>query len=114
MRNFYYILFFSFFLLAGCQTIPKNVDKGETNKDVQSAITSIATAVSERELTEAEVLNFEKQIQTDQEAQSAVRAISDSMSGKNVRIKYCPLCGKRYDMKFEECPTDKVKLKWIE
>ncbi len=114
MKNYFFIFCCFFIVLAGCRTIPKNVDQGETNKDVQSALTSIATAVSERELTNAEVRNFEKQIQKDPEAQSAVRVISNSMSGKNVRIKYCPLCGRRYDAKFEECPIDKTKLEWVE
>ena len=107
-------LFCLILFLSGCQTVPKNVEKNETNKDVQTALETIAGAVSQKDLTEEEIKNFEKQLRKDEEAQSAVRVISDSMTGKNIRIKYCPIGGKRYDPKIEECPIHKVKLEYIE
>ena len=99
---------------VGCQTIPKAEQKGESSQDVEQALESIAGAVSQKDLSEEEIKNFKKQLRSDPEAQSAVKAISNSMSGKNIRVKYCPVCGRRYDPKIEKCPIHGVELKLIE
>lgn len=51
-----------------------------------------------------------KKLQSDEEAQTAVEAISESLEGKNINIKYSPATGKRYSGDLEYDPETGVKL----
>ena len=48
------------------------------------------------------------------EARSAIEAVADVMTTNEVRIKYCPVCGKRFSPSVETCPYDGAKLQFLE
>lgn len=66
-----------------------------------------------RELTEEEVEDVIKDIESDEEARSAVETISDFMSAP-ARIKYSPATGKRYSADLEFDPETGVKLEYVD
>ena len=70
--------------------------------------------MSGRELSEEEKRNLQEQMRTDKDAQSAVQAISGSVSGKNVKVKYCPVGGERYAPHIETCPVHGVRLELVD
>jgi hypothetical protein len=100
--------------LSGCQTAAPIKAESETNQDVQEALTAVAGAMRGRKLSEEEKRNLERQIRSDTEAQSAIQAISESVSGKSVKVKYCPITGKRYAPNLEECPEHHVPLETVD
>ena len=100
-------------VLGGCQTAAPIKAESETNKDVQDALTAVAGALSARELTQEEKRKLEEQIRNDPEAQSAIQAIGDSVSGKSIKVKYCPISGERYAPNFEICPVHHVPLETV-
>ena len=85
----------------------------EDRKDVEGAIETIAEAISGKDMTEEEVDQLKDQLRNDSEAQSAIQAITDSVSEKP-RIKYSPATGKRYAPHMEVDPETGVKLEWVE
>lgn len=54
------------------------------------------------------------QIRTDKEAQSAVGAISEAVTGMGSTVKYCPVTGKRYSPRIEVCPVHGVALEEVD
>lgn len=71
-------------------------------------------AVSGQDVTEQDLKNLAQQVQKDKEAQSAVESISGAFDPSRPKIKYCPVCGKRYRFTFEECPVHHVPLKILD
>lgn len=114
VRNF--LVFFIVLLLSGCKTVsPVHVQsQEESDKEVKEALTAVAGAISGRPLDEKELQELEKQIRTDEKAQTAVQAITDSMGGKTPVVKYCPIDGRRYAPHMEYCPIHNVKLEVVE
>ncbi len=55
-----------------------------------------------------------KNIQSDQETQTAIGAVAGTMAGQAVEVKYCPLCGKHYSAKIDVCSKDGTKLLKVE
>ena len=100
-------------LLVGCQTTLQVQRSKEKNENVEGALSAVAGALSGKALSKEEVRNLEKQIQTDEDAQTAIEAITDSVGGKDPRVKYCPVTGKRYAPYLEICPEHKVKLEVV-
>lgn len=107
----FFVLFLLFLSLSSCQTVPKS--QTENNQDVQVAVESIAEAVSGRELTEEEKKDFIRRLKSDEEAQSAVEVLTNTMSQPPVKVKYCPLTGKRYAPNVNICPEHNVKLEVV-
>jgi len=87
---------------------------GETNKDIQKAMGSIAEAIGGQPLSEEELKSLQKQIREEPQAQSAVQSITDAMGGKSMAVKYCPVTGKRYAVDIMACPVHDVTLKLVE
>jgi len=111
---FKYLLVTSLTLfLFGCQTTLQGQNSREDTEDVREVLSAIVGALSGRPLSEEELHNLEKQIQSDEEAQSAIQAITDSVSGKATHVKYCPVTGRRYASHFEVCPEHQVKLEIV-
>ena len=101
-------------VLGGCQTAAPVKQEAESEEDVQAALTSVAGALSGRELSEEEKRSLEHQVRTDKDTQTAIQAISGSVSGKDVKVKYCPVDGERYAPHMEICPVHKVQLELVD
>lgn len=87
--------------------------KKESRQEVKTAIGSVMSAVSGQEISQSDIKQFEKQIRKDKEAQTAVQVIADSITNANVKIKYCPVCGKRFSPHISICPEHKVDLEKV-
>ena len=101
-------------VVAGCRTIPAARSEGETDREAQEALTAVAGAVAGKPLSQEEIRQLEKQLREDKEAQSAVQAITGSMSASTPVVKYCPITGKRYAPHMEFCPEHNVPLKVVD
>jgi len=104
------VLFVAF--LTGCQTTQSRGSK-ENKGDIEGVLSAIAGALSGKTLSEEELRNLEKQIQTDEEAQTAIQSITDSVGGKASPVKYCPVTGRRYASHLEICPEHQVQLEVV-
>ena len=82
----------------------------ENPQEAVSALGEVAESYAGRQLTEEEKRALVKDIQKDPEAQSAVKAIADSMETNTAKIKYSPATGKRYSADLEYDPETGVKL----
>jgi NADH pyrophosphatase NudC (nudix superfamily) len=107
------------FLSLGCvSTSPRaqtsEISRGESREESLSAATAVLEAVSGQDVTEKDLKNLAQQMQKNPEAQSAVESISNAFDPSRPKIKYCPVCGKRYRFTFEECPIHHVPLKILE
>lgn len=96
--------------VGGCQTAGK-----ESSADMKQAVKTIAESVSGQDLSDKDVNRLIKDLREDPEAQSAVTAIKESVSGEQAgRIKYSPATGKRYAPHLEYDPETGVKLEYVE
>ena len=73
----------------------------------------MAGALSGKPLSKKELKSLENQIRTDKEAQSAVRAITESVGEKSAVVKFCPITGERYAAHLERCPEHGVLLEVV-
>ena len=48
------------------------------------------------------------------DVRSAIEAVADVMTTNEVKIKYCPVCGRRFSPSVETCPYDGATLKILE
>ena len=111
---FKYLLIVSFVLfLFGCQTTSQVQGSKENTEDVGEVLSAIAGALSGKTLSEEEIRNLEEQIRTDEEAQSAIQSIADSVGGKVPSVKYCPVTGRRYASHLKICPEHQVPLEVV-
>ena len=108
------MVFFIVLFLSGCKTMGPVQSQEETGEDVTEALSAVAGALSGKSLSEDDIRNLEKQIRTDEQAQSAIQAITESVGGKTPIVKYCPVTGKRYAVHMEYCPEHNVKLEIVE
>jgi hypothetical protein len=86
----------------------------ETRQDEVKALKSVAEAISGQELSDKDMRQLSNQIQKDEKAQSAIRAVTGALGGQKVVVKYCPNDGKRYSAHLEYCPDGKTPLKIVE
>jgi hypothetical protein len=108
-------------LISGCattgqKTSAKSVNGSqslETTNDVQSALQSVAGSLTGQEVSQEDLKKFSEQIQGDKEAKTAVKAVTNAMSGQRC-VKYCPVTGKRFSCRLKYCPEHGVLLKKIE
>jgi len=107
-------MFLIVFMVAGCQTVSPVSTPQESRTEVEQSIESVAEALSGRSLSKEDMERFKDQIRTNPDAQEAVQVITDSMTGRNVSVKYCPEDGKRYDAHLEYCPGSNTRLRWVE
>lgn len=109
-----FIFIFCSVLLSGCQTMAPVQHKTESREDVQEALSVVAGALSGKKLSEEELRDLVKQIRTDEDAQSAIQAITESVGGQAPVAKYCPVTGRRYAPHLEVCPEHNVELKTVD
>jgi len=107
-------VFFVIVFLSGCKTVPPAQSQQETGEEAREVLSAVAGALSGKPLDEDDLRNLEKQIRTDEEAQTAIQAITESVGGKVPVVKYCPITGKRYSADMEYCPEHNVKLEIVE
>jgi hypothetical protein len=74
----------------------------------------VVGAVSGQDVNEEQLRKTAREIRKDPEARKAVEAITRSMGGAGVQIKYCPVDGKRYSPSLDKCPEHDVELKPVE
>ena len=82
-----------------------NAKEGETTKDAASALGVVAGSYTGKTMTPEELQKAAKDIESDEEAQSAINAITAAP-----KIKYSPATGKRYSGDLEYDPETGVKL----
>lgn len=110
-------------LLLGCCSVARNnaikptqtqpSSHPESAAQVKSVVTSVVGAISGQEMSEKDLRELTRQVQRDPEAQSALKVLTNSVSGEGAVIKYCPVDGKRYSAKFQVCPEHGVLLKEV-
>ncbi len=111
---FQYLLVASLaFFLFGCQTTYQVQDSKGDEENISEILSAVSGALSGKQLSAEELRNLEKQIRTDEDAQTAVQAITDSIGGKALQVKYCPVTGKRYASHLEICPEHQVSLEIV-
>ena len=52
--------------------------------------------------------------ETREDVVTAVEAVVDAVRSPHVRVKYCPVCGRRYSSRLMVCPHDGSELKILE
>ncbi len=107
------------FLSPGCASVfPRDQARGTpsagSREEALAAASAVLGAMSGQEVTEKDLKDFAQQVQKDKEAQSAVESIANTFDPGRPKIKYCPVCGKRYRFSMEECPVHHVPLKVLE
>ena len=55
-----------------------------------------------------------RQAETRQDVETAVGSVINTMKGKRLQSKYCPVCGKHYGPSREFCVLDGTKLREVE
>lgn len=99
--------------LTGCKTVTVR-GENESTQEVKDAIGLVAEALRGQSMSDEEVDVFVDQLRKDEQAQSAVQSIADSMSPDNVRVKYCPVDGARFSPELLQCPQHHVDLIFVE
>ncbi len=102
----------SIIFLCGCQTI--NGNKSQSSTEAKEALTSIAGAMSGKQLSEKDIEALSKRVQNDPETKSAVETLTNSLSGKERKIYYCPIDGVRYSQAVAICPVHHIPLKAVD
>ena len=114
MKNFIFVtLVLAIIGMSGCQTtkVPKNSLSKQQQTETQESLRSIAGAMKGgKPLTDEELHNLQKQVQNNPEARESVEAITNSLSGTQSRVKYCPQTGKRYAPNLIYCPQHPQEL----
>ena len=111
---------FKLIVLAGCvfflgcaNTKGKELIKASQQEELHEAagaLGAVAGSYAGKQLSEEELKALARQIEKDEEAQSAIRAITGSMESNSANIKYSPKTGKRYSGDLEYEPGTGVKL----
>ena len=52
--------------------------------------------------------------ETPQDVRSAVESVAGAISQNATRVKYCPVCGRRFSPSVTQCPDDGTVLKDLE
>ncbi|MBI5415527.1 MAG: hypothetical protein HZA29_01800 [Candidatus Omnitrophica bacterium] len=101
---------------SGCRTLPSASQGRETPQEVHKAVVSVSGAMAGHPLSEEEARRLQRQVVTDPEAQSAIKAITSSASAGpvDVKSKYCPVGGEHYAPNVEFCPVHHVTLKPVD
>jgi len=120
--NMAFLWFFCVLFVFGCSTAQHNVGNNlsstpprqETSQEAISAMKSVTSSISGEKISDEDLKSLDKELKKDEEAQSAVRTITDALSEKRVIIKYCPVTGKRYSPSLKKCPIHGVELIVVE
>ncbi|MBF0484736.1 MAG: hypothetical protein HQL25_08550 [Candidatus Omnitrophica bacterium] len=110
-KNFILILLVVF--ICGCSVAGKPTTNATNSKDAEQTLTSVTSALAGKPVSEQDLRKLEKDLRNDPEARSAVNEVANSFNGE-VKVKYCPVDGKRFAPNIIECPIHHVPLKWVE
>lgn len=118
---FFYLIFFLSLalMLTSCKTLDTKgktaVDDqdAESTEEIESALGSVVSAISGKDIKKDELRDLGRSIQKDEEARSAAETLTDSLTSRGI-VKYCPIDGERYSSKLSVCPIHNVPLKVLE
>ena len=120
MKRILATFIFCVYFCTGCASVSSNTHKVSVEEkpisnqqDDVTAVKSVIGAVSGQEINDSDLRDLGKQLKKDEEAKTAVEAISESMVNPGERVKYCPVTGKRYSSKLEKCPIHGVPLEEV-
>ncbi len=99
------------FFLTSCATFKEK--KVTESQNMDKALQSVAGALAGKELSDQDIQNLKKEIQTNGEARDAVKEITNSLQ-QPAQVKYCPIDGQRYSGNLKWCPIHHVELKEVE
>lgn len=112
MKRFFLVIILGVFLsTAGCRTT-QPVSNQEREED-KAAIKSVLGTMAGQEVDDKDLKDLSHQVKTDEEAKSAVEAISGSMSPGSAAM-VCPNDGKRYSARLKTCPDGVTPLEPIQ
>ena len=101
-------------LWSGCAATGTRPEALSDQPESFSALRSVGQAVSGQDLTDEQMHKISRQIQEDEETRSAIKTIRENLSGSQARVKYCPVCGRRYSPHLKTCPIHGVELKELQ
>lgn len=52
--------------------------------------------------------------ETPQDVRRAIESVAGAVSQSPIRVKYCPVCGRRFSPSIVQCPFDGAQLKELE
>ena len=108
-------LFAALGLMLGCATSrDPSLLKTAQDQEAVSALSGIAESYTGKKLTDEQLNDLAHDLKNDEDAQSAVGAITGSLEGNNANIKYSPATGKRYSGDLDIDPETGVKLLLLE
>jgi len=120
-RNVAWVLMVSLLMIVmGCTSTRQQIlaqdvaGKSGDRQEALEALHSMTEAVSGKDVSQQDMVDLARDIDQNEEAATAVKAITDSLQGEGISYKYCPICGKRYHPKFTYCPLHHVLLKDVE
>ncbi len=121
MKNIFLVVnILLLFSLAGCASSSSTNGRvirpqapAESTQEVVTAIEQVLGSVSGKPVSQKDLEKLDKEIRSDPQAKSAVKAMQDSISGKGSVIRFCPVDGQRYSYKFAICPIHKVPLQLL-
>ena len=110
------------FVFGGCSTASQKQNPSlmaydahrESPSEVVTALGAVAGAVSGQDTNGQDLKRVAREMQSNREAQSAVTSIAGAVRQPRVIGKYCPVDGRRYDVRFTRCPEHQVELKSLE
>lgn len=107
--------------IVGCSSVAQDYQgaavgscsQAETQKDRESALKTVAGAITGREMSDKDVRGLQQQLRQDKEAQAAIEAITQTVSGRQGITKYCPIDGERFSAGLKACPVHGATLEEI-
>lgn len=97
-------------LCAGCATTPPVVKGQKDPQETVSALSTMTQGMTNQDLSREDLKRLAEQVRSNPEAQSAVKAVNSSFEVQDTGVKYCPVDGKRYSSRLEDCPEHNTKL----
>jgi hypothetical protein len=86
----------------------------ETPAEVNSALKAVVGSVTKADIGDQELKELAQKMRADEEASSAVEAVTGALTGQGAKFKYCPVTGERYSPQLEFCPKHpNVRLKYV-
>ena len=114
MINKYFFLFLCLIFVWGCAHTARKKNSLETSQEIESALQGVTGALAGQNISDEDLRDLARDIQTNKETKAAVESISQSLGVQNSNVKYCPVDGKRFDASVNECPEHHVPLKNVE
>ena len=114
MRRFFILILAC---CASCTSVPTTSTRQEVRqkqRETTAALKTVAGTLSGKEINDEDLKNLAQRMETDKETKSAVQALTGTIVGAGVVVKYCPVDGKRFSGTLSICPEHHVELKRVE